>query len=96
MGPVPPPNAASTGCCVVLACAVGAGFSVETAFRGRTSNRGMGCENGVTPKVGLGDSPVGTSNPKQRVLKLLARALGTKGLRPPMGAKSPALVKSPI
>src|SRR5712692_2951000 len=60
IGPVPPPRAGSTVCWVVLACAIGAGTSVETAFRGNTSKRGIGCENFVIPNVGLGGRPVGT------------------------------------
>src|SRR5216683_912362 len=60
MGPVPPPSAGSTVCWVVLACAIGAGTSVETAFRGNTSKRGIGCENFVIPNVGLAGRPVGT------------------------------------
>src|SRR5229473_4271738 len=60
IGPLPPPSAGSTGCCVWLDCAVGAGTSVETAFRGSTSKRGIGCENFVMLNVGLGGRPVGT------------------------------------
>jgi hypothetical protein len=47
-----------------LACSVGAGFSVETAFRGNTSKRGMGWVNGEAPNSGLGGKPVGMLEPK--------------------------------
>src|SRR5260221_833466 len=98
IGPVPPPSRGSTGCCVVLAAAWGAGFSVEPVFRRSTSKRGMAAENAGTPKVGLGDIPVGTSNPKQPLLKLVvwAWALRTNGLKPPMGANTPAVVNRPM
>ena len=39
--------------------AVGAGTSVDTARRGSTSKRGIGCVNACTPKSGLGGRPVG-------------------------------------
>src|SRR5216683_7128147 len=84
MGPVSPgltpSSAVFRGCCVVLACAVGAGFKVETAFRGKTSNRGMGCVNAWTPKSGLRGAPVGMD----------AYALGAKTLSPLVMTKVPA------
>src|SRR5678815_1348417 len=60
IGPVPPPNAGSTGCCVVFAWAVGAGVKAATGIRGNTSKRGIGVEKAVVLfKSGLGGSPVG-------------------------------------
>src|SRR6266568_4544857 len=79
MGPVSPATTPSSAvlsnCWVVLAWTVGAGFSVETALRARTSKRGMACVNGWTPNSGLGGRPVGMVEPN-------AYALLTKGLRP--------------
>src|SRR5438067_12514533 len=76
IGPVSPaltPSSAGfRGCWVVLACAVGAGLSVETALRGKTSKRGMGWVNGCTPKSGLRGAPVGMD----------AYALGANTLSP--------------
>src|SRR5438477_3490374 len=92
IGPVPPPSLTSTGWVVGFASAVGAGFNVETALRGRRSKRGIADENAATPKVGLAATPVGTSKPKHRVL---ACAAFMKGFRPPIGARSPALVNKP-
>src|SRR5436305_7895522 len=103
MGPVVPagkPNPASSTCGVILACAVGAGFNVDTAFRFSRSKRGMACENAGTPKVGLFAIPVGMLNPKQRVplLKVLVCACNgrTNGFKPPIGANTPAAVNRPI
>src|SRR5215216_4639127 len=88
IGPVPPPSAGSTGCCVVFAWAVGAGFKTETGLRGNTSKRGIGAENACTPNNGLGGSPVGMLE--------LANALRANGLRPLIGISRPVPVNSPI
>ena len=88
IGPVPPPSAGSTGCCVVFAWAVGAGFKTETGSRGNTSKRGIGVENACTPNNGLGGSPVGMLES--------ANALRAKGLRPLIGISRPAPVNNPI
>jgi hypothetical protein len=50
-------------------------MSVETAFRGSTSKRGIGWVNFWIPNVGLGDNPVGT---------LSASALGARTPKPPV------------
>src|SRR5438094_3301590 len=64
MGPVSPgvtPSSAGLNTCGVwLAWAVGAGFGVAIAFRGRTSQRGIGCVNAWTPNTGLRGKAVGT------------------------------------
>src|SRR5690242_246026 len=88
IGPVPPPSAGSTGCDVVFACAVGAGLNAATGFRGKTSKRGIGVLNAVTPNSGLAGIPVG-------ILES-ANALRANGLRPLIGTSRPALVNSPI
>src|ERR1051326_2789326 len=89
IGPMPPPSAGSTGCCVVFAWAVGAGFKTETGFRGNTSKRGIGCEKAVVLlSNGLGGSPVGMLES--------AYALRANGLRPLIGSSRPALVNNPI
>src|ERR1041385_4821497 len=88
IGPVPPPSAGSTGCCVVFASAVGAGVKTETGLRGNTSKRGIGVEKACTPNNGLGGSPVGMLES--------ANALRAKGLRPFIGISRPAPVKTPI
>src|ERR1051326_9144256 len=88
IGPMPPPSAGSTGCCVVFAWAVGAGFKTETGFRGNTSKRGIGCEKAVAVKSGRGGSPIG-------ILES-AYALRANGLRPLIGSIRPALVNIPI
>src|SRR5215217_3809357 len=88
IGPVPPPSAGSTGCCVVFAWAVGAGVKTETGCRGNTSKRGIGVENACTPNKGLGGSPVGMLES--------ANALRAKGLSPLIGTSRPAPVNSPI
>src|SRR6185369_3495661 len=88
IGPVPPPRAGSTGCCVVFAWAVGAGFKTETGLRGNTSKRGIGVENAATPNNGLGGRPVGMLES--------ANALRANGLRPLIGISRPALVNNPI
>src|SRR5712691_6243079 len=80
------------GCWVVLACAVGAGFRVETAFRGRTSKRGMGCVKGRTPNNGLAGNPVGIPGVE---LVDIARALPTNGFKPCFKASAPAPAESP-
>src|SRR3954468_11829851 len=49
MGPVPPPNAGSTACCVWFDCSDGGGLSVETGNRGSTSKRGIGWLNFPIP-----------------------------------------------
>src|SRR3954447_26722206 len=89
IGPVPVPNAGWSRCGVVFALAVGAGFRglVFISSRGTTSKRGIGCEKGAQSKRGLGGAPVGPI--------ACARALATNGLRPPIGASRPALVKRP-
>src|ERR687885_1953925 len=91
IGPVSPgwtPSSAGfNGCWVVLAWAVGAGFSVVTGFRGRTSNRSIGCVNGWTPNSGLGGKPVG--------MFAAAKVLGANGLRPFFKMMVPAAVNSP-
>ena len=88
IGPVPPPSAGSTGCCVVFAWAVGAGFKTETGFRGNTSKRGIACEKAVAVNSGLGGSPVGMLES--------ANALRANGLRPLIGISRPADVNNPI
>src|SRR5215217_438550 len=88
IGPVPPPNAGSTGCCVVFAWAVGAGVRAATGIRGNTSKRGIGVEKSVVVPSGLGGSPVG-------ILEL-ANALRPNGLRPLIGSIRPADVNNPI
>jgi hypothetical protein len=89
MGPKPPPSAGSTGCGVVLACAVGAGVKAETGIRGNMSKRGMGVENAVVLlSNGLGGSPVGMLE--------LANALRPNGLSPLIGTSRPAEVNNPI
>src|SRR2546428_3379785 len=75
IGPNPPPSSGGTGCCVVLASFVGAGLRVATAFRGKTSNRGIGWLDGWMPKSGLGGAPVGIPPPS-------AYTLVAKGLTP--------------
>src|SRR5215831_12430491 len=108
MGPVspvrPPTRAGSTGCCVWFDCACGAGFKVETALRAKTSKRGIGWVNGLTPNVGLGGNPVGMpllselvarSALLDRVIRVCALRGLTKGLRPPIGTMIPADVNSP-
>src|SRR2546426_4549015 len=93
MGPVSPgltpSKAVFRRCWVVLARAVGAGLSTETASRGRTSNRGIGCVNAWTPNRGLRGKPVGMEESS-------AYALGANGLRPFLNATTPLAVKSPI
>src|SRR5712671_1126681 len=90
MGPVSPgltpSNAGFKGCWVVLACAVGAGLSAETGFRGSTSKRGMGWVKAWTPKSGLRGAPVGID----------AYALFANGLKPLVRTKVPAADMSPI
>ena len=90
MGPVSPAATPSSagfrGCCVVLAWAVGAGLSVETALRGKTSNRGMGCVNGWTPNSGLDGAPVGMD----------AYALGANTLSPFVMTRVPAADMRPM
>src|SRR5438270_3439630 len=92
MGPVSPaltPSSAGfSGCCVVLACAVGAGLSAETGFRGSTSKRGMGWVKAWTPKSGLRGAPVG--------MLLSAYALGANTLKPLVSTNVPAADMSPI
>ncbi len=92
MGPVSPATTPSSAvlsnCWVVLAWTVGAGFSVETALRARTSKRGMACVNGWTPNSGLGGRPVGMVEPN-------AYALLTKGLRPLFATITPPAVNRP-
>jgi hypothetical protein len=68
-----------------LASAVGVGFRDETAFRSRTSKRGIGWLNGPTPNRGLSGTPLAAS----------AEALDTNGLSPPIGASRPVPVKRP-
>ena len=89
IGPVPPPNAGSTGCGVVFAWAVGAGVNEATGIRGNRSKRGIGCEKGVVLlSNGLGGSPVGMLDE--------ANALRPNGLSPLIGSSRPALVNNPI
>ena len=102
IGPVrpvcPPTSLGSSGCCVWLACACGAGLNDDTGFRWKTSKRGIGCVNGRTPKSGLLGKPVGMPLPPLRVPKLLVVCAfkgRTNGLSPPIGATIPAEVKSP-
>src|SRR3989442_14206257 len=93
MGPVSlgltPSNAVFRSCWVVLAWAVGAGLSTETAFRGRTSNRGIGCVNAWTPNRGLRGKQVGMEESS-------AYALRANGLSPFCNTSVPAVVNSPI
>src|SRR5262249_37229153 len=97
MGPVnpvcPPTNAGSSGCCVWLAWAVGAGVRNVNGFglRAITSKRGIAVEKGCTPNSGLGGAPVGMLLPGP----LAAWALVTKGLRPWIGARAPPAVIRP-
>src|SRR5256886_7807669 len=90
MGPLSPgrtpSNVVFRSCWVVLAWAVGAGLSVETGFRCRTSKRGMGWVNAWTPNSGLRGSPVG----------IAAYALRANGLSPFCNTSAPDAVKSPI
>src|SRR5215470_7788749 len=89
IGPVPPPSAGSTGCCVWFDCAVGAGVKEATGIRGNTSKRGIGVEKAVVLfSNGLGGSPVGMLES--------ANALRANGLRPLIGSIRPALVNNPI
>ena len=88
IGPVPPPSAGSTGCCVVFAWAVGAGVRAATGIRGNTSKRGIAVEKAAVLKSGLGGSPVGMFE--------LANALRANGLRPPIGSSRPVDVNNPI
>jgi len=63
MGPVSPAvtpgKAGSRSCCVWFDSAVGAGSRASTLCRFSTSKRGIGVENGGTPKSGLRGAPVG-------------------------------------
>src|SRR5882757_8177244 len=96
MGPWPPPNAAGMGCWVVLACAVGAGIRVETAFRGRISKRGMGCVNGRTPNNGLAGNPVGMPGIELvEIACALPTNASTNGFKPCFKASAPAPAESP-
>src|SRR4029077_15438861 len=110
MGPVspvrPPTKAGSTGCCVWLDIACGAGFKVDTALRASTSKRGIGWVNGWTPNVGLAGSPVGIpilSNWVARIALLGVLVCAavwpyadlTNGFKPPIGSIMPALVNKP-
>jgi len=80
-----PSSAGFSTCWVVFASAVGAGLSVETAFRARRSRRGIGCVNGWTPNSGLAGKPVG----------MVESALAANGLSPLFKMMVPAAVKSP-
>jgi hypothetical protein len=89
MGPVPPPSTAGTGCCVWFDSAVGVGVSAVTGVRCSTSKRSIGCEKGWAPNSGLAGAPVGMLS--ARALP----ALPTNGLRPWIGAMTPAAVTRP-
>src|SRR6185437_13125577 len=105
IGPVspvcPPTRSGSSGCCVWLDCAVGAGDNVETGLRGNTSKRGIGWLKGATPKVGLGGNPVGMlplpppPPPPPCLSGATAAALRANGLSAPTGASTLAVLNSP-
>src|SRR5262249_14789699 len=87
------PSAGFSTCCVWFDSAVGTksriddiGVVAVTCSRGSTAKRGIGFVNGLAPTSGLGGSAVASS----------AYTLFTNGLSPPIGAKRPAAVKSPI